>query len=243
MRPCKAGQARLSREARKPATLPHTLLLARDDEGFVTISGSGEIHYTLDGTEPTQKSKFYAAPFRALDAGTVKAVAFSPAGGRSVVCELVCKKLVGLVKRSGSKLKVVACDSEEKPGEGLATNAVDGKSSTFWHTRWTPEEAPYPHFIIVDVGKTTQIGGITMQGRIDGNSNGCIKKYRIYVSNDGKNWNKPVAEGEFKILQNTEQKVRFEKVVVGRYVKLEALSEVQNRAFASIAELGVLVAL
>jgi len=32
-------------------------------------------------------------------------------------------------------------------------------------------------------------------------------------------------------------------MVDGRYVKLEALSEVENRPFAAIAEIGVLVAL
>jgi len=243
MRPCQAGQMNLSREARKPATLPHAATLERDEEGSVAITGCGEIRYTLDGSEPTQASALYSAPFRAVDAVTVKAAVFSPSGGRSSVCEVAFKKLTGMVKRSGARLRVVDCDSEQKPGEGPAVHAVDGNSSTFWHSRWEPKEAPYPHFITVDAGELTQIGGITLQGRTDGNTNGNVHKYRIFVSKDGQAWGGAVAEGELGKTQTTEQRVEFGRMVEGRYVKFEALSEVQNRPFAAIAEIGVLVAL
>jgi hypothetical protein len=178
-----------------------------------------------------------------LDAGTIKAVAFSAAGGRSAVCEMNLKKIEGLVRRSGARLQIAGCDSEQKPGEGPAVNAIDGKSSTFWHTRWEPKAMPYPHFLAVDLGESVKIGGITFQGRSDGNANGCIKKYRVYVSQDGKTWGPALAEGEFKMPQSAEQRVEFGKTATGRYVKLEALSEVENRPFAAVAEIGVLVAL
>jgi len=243
MRPCQAGQAQLRKEGRKPATLPHAVVLERDAEGMVSIAGCGDIRYTLNGSAPSIDSLIYSKPFRNLDAVTIKAVAFSPAGGCSAVCEVAFKKIEGLVKRSGARLQIAACDSEQKPGEGPAVNAVDGKSSTFWHSRWSPDETPYPHFLAVDMGESVKIGGITFQGRSDGNTNGCIKKYRVYVSQDGKAWGKAVAEGEFKMPQSSEQWVEFGTMVDGRYVKLEALSEVENRPFAAIAEIGVLVAL
>lgn len=243
MRPCKAGQVQLSNEARKPATLPHAAMQERDEEGMVSLIGSGEIRYTLDSSEPSKTSALYTAPFRVLDAVTVKAAVFSPAGGRSSTCAVAYKKMIGLVKRAGAKLKIVACDSEQSPGEGPATNAIDGNTATFWHSRWEPKEAPYPHFIAVDVGEKTKIGGVTVHGRSDGNTNGHIVKYRVFVSQDGKTWGSAVAEGELKQPQSTEQRVEFGRVVDGRYVKFEALSEVQNRAYATIAEFGVLIAL
>jgi beta-galactosidase len=242
MRPCRAGQTKLSREARKAGTLPHSVVMSRDEEGIVTLSGCGDIRYTTDGSDPVKASSLYSKPFRLMNAATVKAAAFSPAGGRSAVSSAAYTKLVGMVKRSGDRLSIAGCDSEQKPGEGPASNAVDGRNSTFWHSRWNPDEAPYPHYIAVDVGEVAEIGGITVQGRNDNNTNGNIKKYRVYVSTDGKSWNKPVAEGEFKAPHNSEQRIEF-KVVKGRYVKLEALSEVENRPFAAIAELGVLIAL
>jgi len=159
------------------------------------------------------------------------------------VCGASYQKMVGMVKRSGSKLRIVECDSEQKPGEGPVVNAIDGNSSTFWHSRWEPQEAPYPHFITVDAGEVVQIGGVSVLGRQDGNANGAVKKYRIFVSKDGKTWGAAVAEGEFEKGQTTECRVEFGRMVEGRYVKFEALSEMQNRPFAAIAELGVLVAI
>jgi hypothetical protein len=47
----------------------------------------GVLYYTLDGTEPTAKSKRYKAPFAAPVAGTVRAVAIYPDGRASGVAE------------------------------------------------------------------------------------------------------------------------------------------------------------
>ena len=48
--------------------------------------------------------------------------------------------------------KVVAVDSQETAGaDNSAARAIDGNSSTFWHTRWN-EDLNLPHFITVDMG-------------------------------------------------------------------------------------------
>ena len=48
--------------------------------------------------------------------------------------------------------KVVAVDSQETAGaDNAAANAIDGDSSTIWHTRWN-EDLKLPHFITVDMG-------------------------------------------------------------------------------------------
>ncbi len=242
MRPCKAGWVNLSRDARKQAVVPHAVTINRDNEGLVSIIGCGEIRYTTDGSEPDKDSKLYTSPFRQVDAAAVKALAFSPAGGRSVVSSVSYTTLNGLVKRSGDRLTVVGCDSEQKPGEGPAVNAVDGNRSTFWHSRWDPVPDKYPHFIAVDVGSMEKIGGITVLGRTDNNVNGNILNYRVYVSKDAKNWGSPVVEGEFKQPASSEQRVEF-KETEGRYLKLEALNEAKGQPFAAVAELGVLIAL
>ena len=43
---------------------------------FVTISGSGEIHYTLDGSTPTKYSPTYTGPIYLTESKTVKAVSY-----------------------------------------------------------------------------------------------------------------------------------------------------------------------
>src|SRR2546426_88552 len=43
-------------------------------------------------------------------------------------------------------MRVVSIDSQELVGDnGAATNAIDGNSTTFWHTAWSQQTAPLPH--------------------------------------------------------------------------------------------------
>ncbi len=241
MRPCRAGYKGLSALARAPVLALHAPQVARDEEGFVTLSGSGVLRYTLDGTEPTAASARYEGPFACARAATVKAAAFTASGGRSAVAGQVFAALTGGVKRNPAKTRVVDCDSQQEPGEGPASHAVDGNPQTIWHSRWEPSEAKYPHFLTLDIGEELPVAGIAYQGRSDGNDNGWIKAYQVFVSRDGKSWGAPVREGEFEMPQNREQRVAFAAPVRGRFVKLVALSEYKGRAFATVAEFGVLV--
>ena len=77
-------------------------------------------------------------------------------------------------------------------------------------------------------------------GRGDGNSNGWIKKYQLFVSHDGKKWGTPVKEADFAAEQSKWQRIEFAPVK-GRYVKLVALSEIRGANYASIGGLRVLI--
>ena len=61
-----------------------------------------------------------------------------------------------------------------------------------------PKEPPHPHHIVIDLNATYTIAGFTALSRNDGNSNGAIKDYEFYVSQDGKQWGDPVAKGTFE---------------------------------------------
>jgi beta-galactosidase len=241
MRPCQAGYEQLSRLARSPVAVLHAPQITRDEEGQVSVSGTGELRYTLDGSEPAKNAAVYGAPFACGSGATVKAAAFTAAGERSGVAAKTFAALSGLVKRSRSKLSVAGFSSQQEPGDGPAAQAIDGNTKTIWHSRWEPTEAKYPHQITLDIGGERAIAGITYQGRSDGNDNGWIKKFQVFVSKDGQSWGAPALEGEFKTPQNSEQRVTFAQPACGRFVKLVALSEHKGRAFATVAELGVLV--
>ncbi len=241
MRPCRAGYKNLSALARTPVAMLHAPQISRDEEGNVSVSGMGTLRYTLDGSEPAADSPVFSGPFACAKSVTVKAAAFSASGARSAVAEQAFAAVAGPVKRSREKLKVVDFDSQQDPGDGAAPQAVDGNTRTIWHSRWEPTEAKFPHFLTLDIGDSALVTGLAYQGRSDGNDNGWIKKFQVFVSADGKSWGSPALEGEFKTPQNSEQRVTFAKPVRGRFVKLVALSEHKGRPFATVAELGVLV--
>jgi hypothetical protein len=107
---------------------------------------------------------------------------------------------------------VASVNSQETVGEdGRAANAIDGSTSTIWHTQWASANPPPPHTFTVDLGTPQAIGGFRYLPRQDGTPNGTIALFRFYVSSDGINWGSPVASGDFRTLGATTalKEVRF----------------------------------
>ena len=85
---------------------------------------------------------------------------------------------------------------------------------------------------------TYTVTAFTYNGRTDGNQNGMVKSYEVYLSMDGQDWGSPVAKGEFK---NTTalQVATLNTPVQGRYLKFVALSEINGNKWTSAAEIGI----
>ena len=137
------------------------------------------------------------------------------------------------------KLKLVKVDSEETAAEdGKGANAVDGDSSTFWHTQWQDASPEHPHEIILELGAPTSVKGFTYLPRQDDQVNGTIKEYEFYLSNDGKDFGQPVKKGTLGA--GKEKKTVIFDAKPGRFVKLKALSEINAQAWTSAAEIEVI---
>ncbi|MBW8042216.1 MAG: hypothetical protein FVQ85_19760 [Planctomycetes bacterium] len=134
------------------------------------------------------------------------------------------------------KIKTAA-DSEKAGYESY--RAMDGDPSTMWHTFFGAGDPKPPHAIIVDLGDAYEISGFVYLPRTSGGNNGTIKDYEFFVSNDKKKFGAPVIKGAFTKL-NGKNIVKFQKPTKGRYIKLRALSEVNNNPWISIAELTIL---
>ncbi|MEJ2417597.1 MAG: heparin lyase I family protein [Exilibacterium sp.] len=129
-------------------------------------------------------------------------------------------------------------DSEETEGEhGAATNAFDDNPDTIWHTEWYRSSAALPHEIQIDLGGSYEISGLSYLPRQDGNLNGTIINYALYISTDGVNWGSPVKTGKFTSWTSL-QEVTFPSKM-GSYVRLVALSEVHGNPWTSAAEIGI----
>jgi hypothetical protein len=136
-------------------------------------------------------------------------------------------------------LKVVKADSEETAGEdGKAANAVDGDPGTIWHTQWQDANPEPPHEIIIELSQPCRISGFTYLPRQDDSDHGNIKDYEFYVSNDGDDFGKPVKKGTFE--NSKDKKTATFDSIQCRFIKLKALSEVNDLAWASAAEIGII---
>jgi hypothetical protein len=138
------------------------------------------------------------------------------------------------------KTKVVAiktaADSEAPGYESY--KAMDGDLRTIWHTPFGAGETAHPHDIVLDLGQSREISGFAYLPRTDG-SNGTIKDFEFFVGDNPKDFARPISKGTFA-KRRGENIVKLPAPVLGRYVKLRALSEVNGRAWTSIAELRML---
>jgi PKD repeat protein len=130
-------------------------------------------------------------------------------------------------------------DSQELVGEnGAAVNAFDGNTSTIWHTKWFGGSDPIPHEIQINLGAVYNVSGFRYLPRQGVGVNGRIKDWEFYVSTDGTNWGSAVATGTF-VNSVAEKEISFTPKT-GQYVRLRALSEVNNNPWTSMAEITVL---
>ncbi len=139
------------------------------------------------------------------------------------------------------KLKFVRADSEETASQdGHGANAVDGDPATFWHTQWTDENPPCPHEIVIELIPPSSIKGFTYLPRQDDQVNGTIKDYEFYVSDDDKSFGQAVKKGTFD--EGSGKKTVAFDPKKGRFIKLRALSEINDNAWTSAAEITVVPA-
>lgn len=138
------------------------------------------------------------------------------------------------VRRLDSSHWKVSASSFE-PGEGEPQNAIDGSSETFWHTAWSETEPKHPHSITIDLGSPLEVRAFEYVPR-QSSSNGRVGKWEAYVSEDGEHWGKVIAAGEF-LNDDIPHRVHLSEPKLTRFFRLVALSEVQGRAWASVAEL------
>lgn len=133
---------------------------------------------------------------------------------------------------------LVSADSEETD-EGPAAAAIDGNPDTYWHTRYDPTVAKYPHTLTVDMGKTENLEGFRYLPRQDGGVNGRVKGYDFFLSTDGQTWTAPIVSGEFPNTSNA-TRVKFPHAVSARYFRFVARSEQSGGPWATAAEIDVL---
>lgn len=134
--------------------------------------------------------------------------------------------------------KLIDKDSEEtKKEDNRAINAFDGDVYTIWHTSWSGTPG-LPHEIQIDLGNSYHVKWFIYFPRQDGGINGRIGKYKFYVTDSISNWGDPVAVGTFA--NNALEKTVCLTPKTGRYIRLEAITEVNGKPWTSMAEIKVL---
>jgi hypothetical protein len=155
--------------------------------------------------------------------------------------ELTAEQIAALiVQPKETKLRGLRRAKADSEQEGYEVErAFDGDPATLWHTAWGELAASLPHELVLEFAAPKQLSGFTVLPRQDGNRNGWIKDYALYVSADGQHWGEPVAQGVFPADAKLKT-VKFDQPASAKFLKLVALSGHAEGPFASLAEFSVL---
>lgn len=120
---------------------------------------------------------------------------------------------------------------------------LDHSSKTFWHTRFTPDVATPPHYVIVENPNGYPIVGLSYSTWTGGNGNGQVKAYSVSVSDDGEAWSEPVAQGTLEVMNAAEQEIRFVEKTDKRFIRFLVTDAVMldGKSLASIGGLDVIL--
>ncbi|MBZ4222592.1 M60 family metallopeptidase [Bacillus wiedmannii] len=129
--------------------------------------------------------------------------------------------------------KIMKASANSEESMGSASKAIDGKTDTFWHSSWTPNQ--YPYNLTLELGDTRTISQLAYLPRQDGSENGRILTYNIYTSVDGVKYDK-ISSGIWE--NNSNKKTATFAPVTAKYMKVEVTNG-QN-GFASAAEVDIL---
>lgn len=204
---------------------------ARDRSGNVTLSYADTnalIRYTLDGSEPTRQSAFYLEPIALPEGGVVKARAIRRDGAQS---EVVSETFY----LAPENWRIAAASGQPE----LAARAIDGDLKTAFETG-------FGGFVSVDLGANRALEGFTYTPRPSGQQ--AAPLYELSVSDDGKNWNSPIASGRFDNIENNPvtQTIRLAQPTTARFVRLTLPPRDDKDRLSSagmaVAEFGVVTA-
>jgi len=207
-------------------------VIARNKSGEVTISAPDEgtqIFYTIDGSEATNQSTLYQGGIEALAPTQIKAISYDPDRQKTSETALVS---FDVSKTKWSVVKVSSGDLSK------AVAAIDDDPQTFWET---DESQKLPQEIVIDLGESLLLRGLTYLPTQKRWQSGIITNYEVYISEDGRNWGGSVSTGEFSNIWNNpiEQRITFNEKN-GRYIKLNALKSADDQETASFGEVGVI---
>ncbi len=116
-----------------------------------------------------------------------------------------------------------------------ASKVVDGDiSSTYKSKNMDP--------IIFDMKSEQSVSGFVYYPTGNEDKSGTIYNFNVYISNDGKQWDKVKCIGEFSNIMHNPipQTIPFKNVNKGRYIKIEPLTTIDFGKYITIGEIKLL---
>ena len=125
--------------------------------------------------------------------------------------------------------------------EGPKQNLVDDDPTTYWHSSWSSNVKPLPHWIQLNFASPQKIGVIKYYLRQGGaNSAGFPSQFGLEVSNDGNTWTRVWTSGSgLSILDPGNQKtLTLDQNYESPYFRIMILQTPGNTTYTNLGEIA-----
>lgn len=195
---------------------------------ITTGTEGAQIHYTTDGSNPSQDSPLYTGRIPVSSTTTIKAVALKD-GYIDSKMEAVTIKINGSTITTGKNI-AAGKQAEASSGDNSAGNITDGSAKTRWETAQESDGTYNPaNWCTIDLGEEYNINKVKISWEA-----AYASKYKIQVSTDNQEWMdvyiEDAGDGGF-------DEIIFEPEVA-RYVRMQGVERGSAYGY-SIYEMGV----
>lgn len=145
-----------------------------------------------------------------------------------------------LTKIEGITVDMVETYTQES-SEGPKGNLFDGNINSYWHSSWSANVAPLPHWIIVNFPEETTIGAMKYYFRQNNNDEGGRpSQFALETSEDGTTWKREWTskDGLAVTPANAEKSLDFDKNFTSKHFRLLILKNPGNKTYTHLGELA-----
>ncbi len=215
-----------------------------------------EVHYLKNGKEVVEKSSIYTDTLlidglinkepTAFKLRTVNdlasAKAFSEYLETGEVTPIAREPKITFFPDDLTKLEVTADMLDtytQETTEGPKENLVDGDPATYWHSAWSSNVAPLPHWIQVNFDEPQEMGAIKYWFRQNSSTAGRPQQWGLAVSEDGVNWTRVwESDPDLPITDNTkEYALDFGQNYTSKYFRVLILQD-EAGTYANLGEIS-----
>lgn len=130
----------------------------------------------------------------------------------------------------------------QESSEGPKENLIDGNRATYWHSAWSSNTSPLPHWIQLSFPSVQALGGIRYFVRQSGgNDKDSPSKWDLQTSNDGVTWTTVWTSRDDipTTPRTTEQIITFGKNFSSKYFRVRIIKTPSMNSYTALGEFAV----
>ena len=125
--------------------------------------------------------------------------------------------------------------------EGPKQNLVDGDRLTYWHTAWSANVAPLPHWIKINFTDAVKLGAIKYYFRNNTNQNGRPTQFSVETSEDGLTWAKQwTSQAGLSVTTpvTEERLLAFDRNYTAKYFRIKIEATFGNTTYVTLGDMS-----